>query len=150
MDNNNNNINNNNMNSNNNKIMNDENDDQNGIDFLNVFLVYYKKLHNKKSYIHMFHDIIYKNDTETNRCMEMLYNEMHKYEQSEKNEGKEIIIYNYENEEIEKNELSKCRELYVLTLNDEPVKICEMLLPLIKYVSELKWSEISWSINKIK
>ena len=56
------------------------------VNFINVFLCYYKHLFNKKNNTHMFTDVDYDKPGSTNRCMELLYDEMYKYSQNEEHE----------------------------------------------------------------
>ena len=119
---------------------------ENGKEFLNAWLMYYRKILNKEENINMFHDIKYKEKKETNRCMEMLYEEVIKYR--EKQEKKEIEII--EEEDYEEEEYDEMDEIYILTIGIKEKKICESIIPLIKYISEREWEKEKWSINKIK
>lgn len=115
-----------------------------GISFLNVFLCYYKKLFNKEQNTSMFHDIDNSHINSTNRCMELLYEEIYKF----KSTDDENLLSLYEPDGIDINE---CKELYVLTIDNKYNKVCQYILPLIKYVSDMdNWQDINWSIIQLK
>lgn len=122
----------------------DEQDDN--VNFFNVFMCYYKNLFGKEKNINMFHDIDYSKDNSTNRCMEFFYSELHKYQEHENN-GREEEITIYEPDSVD---LDKCDELYVLMIDNEQNKMCQTLLPLIKYVSTLDWLTMTWRIDPFK
>ncbi len=121
-------------------------DQEENVQFLNVFMCYYKHLFNKDNNTNMFHDVDYGLDNSTNRCMEFLYTEMHKYEEHEDN-GRDDQITIYEPCSVNLDEQD---ELYVLMVDNKQNKMCHTLLPLIKYVSTLDWSNMIWRIDPFK
>lgn len=123
--------------------LNKEEEFEEKVGFMNVFLCYYKQMFDKSKEVNMFSDVDYDNDASTNRCMEMLYDEMFKYQNCEDEEALTILDPSDVN-------INKCKELYVLVINNKQEKACQMLLPLIKYVSTLDWMNIDWSINPVK
>ena len=94
----------------------------------------------------MFHDVDYELDNSTNRCMEFLYAEMHKYEDHEDNDRQDQITI-YDPQPINLDEYD---ELYVLMIDNKQNKMCHTLLPLIKYVSTLDWLNMTWRIDPFK
>lgn len=125
--------------------MDNKNDDENGIVFLNVFMCYYKKLYKIEDKIDMFYDIDYNDVKSTNPMMENLYSHVYKYKKYSI-DPKETDIY--EPSEID---ISTCPELYALTIDGKYNKVCRFLVPLIYYVSEnYNWMEINWKIINLK
>jgi hypothetical protein len=124
---------------------------QNGIHFLNVFLCYYKQLFNKDSNVNMFHNVDNSEDlNSTNRCMEMLFDEMEKYKLREENDEL-IMLSNPEDLNPDEIKIDECDELYVLTINNKEDKICQTLLPLLMYISSMdEWEKINWCVNPLK
>lgn len=121
----------------------DDLDMQQYVNMINVFTVYFKKLFEKKNSDNMFTNIDYTKENSTNRCMEYLFEGMHKLKLEKVENKKEI----YNPKELK---IDDCTELYVLYIDDEPNKVCQYLLPLIWHVGTLKWCEINWKIMPIK
>jgi len=127
---------------------NDDNDDdeknEKYVNLMNVFLCWYKQVFDKEKPVTMFHDIDYKKEESTNRCMELFYNEMYKYN-SNKDDDDKIAIYDPEDIDI-----NKCEELYILTVDSINKAVCQCLMPLLIEVSKQDWLNINWSITAIK
>ena len=112
------------------------------VNTINVFTVYFKKLFEKSPNYHMFSDIDYNKEQSTNRCMEYLYEEMTKLKLEKLDTKKEVY-------EVGGLDINNCKEMYMLYINNIPVKVCEYLLPLIYYIGELDWWDIDWIIIPI-
>ena len=63
----------------------------------------------------MFEGIDYSKEDSTNRCMELFFNELYKYNRNEK-VGNKVTIYDIK--DPEKPNLINSNELYVLTIGD--------------------------------
>ena len=123
--------------------MNDQFDKEaNYVAMLNIFQIYYKTLFRRPKNEHMFTDITEENCT--NRCLELLYEHMHKYKKYF-DTNKSII---YKKNEFPKN-VDDCDELFLLKVNNKEI-VCELLIPLVQYLMEFKWEKINWSINQLK
>lgn len=109
---------------------------------MNVFLCYYKQMFQKSKDTHFFSELDNgENDNSTNRCMELLYDHMHKM--SENHDKIKLI-------KPEEADIDTCYELYVLNINNEQKQACELLWPLIIHVSELDWLNLDWNIATLK
>ena len=117
----------------------------NFVNLLNIFTCHYKKLFAKKESLKIFDGVDYEKLNSTNRYMEFLYEEIFKFNKSTI-EDKDVL-YDPENDEID---INKCIELYALYVNNEIVYVCKFLLPLLHYLSEVKWLEVEWSIMPLK
>lgn len=113
----------------------------NGVDFLNIFLIYYKQLFTKPTNINMFNDIDYNKGASTNRSMEFIYDHVCKYKEGISD--KELHFTNNIN-------IETCKELYQLnTPNYLPV-YCQYLVPLITHLTTLDWVNLKWEIIPLK
>lgn len=115
--------------------------EDNYVNLLNVYLTYYKTLFNKNKSESLLDDINHDKINSTNRGIEFLYGEMAKMKEDN---DKDII---YKPGELK---LEECEELYVLLIDNKQVYTCQLLLPLISYVSTLDWININWSIDPLK
>ena len=113
------------------------------INIMNIFTIYYKQLFNKEKESHMFEEINYEKENSTNRCMELLFEEIVKYNKCE--DQNITKLYNEEELDIE-----KCPELYALLIDNKVEKVCQLLIPLIVYLAGMEWTNIDWSIHPIK
>jgi hypothetical protein len=119
--------------------------DENGIDFLNIFLIYYKQLFNTKMDVNMFDQIDYTKQNSTNRCMELLCEHQQKHEECKNNDRKaiyELSLWPYA--------IDDCEELYQLNITGYPSLVCEYLVPLIMYLTTQEWTIVEWSIVSLK
>lgn len=105
-------------------------------DFMNVYMIYYKKLYNKKTNYKMFDDL--DSNKDTNSCMEILYDEIERYKKSSKEINENIKNYN------------ECERIYIIYYDEEKKGYCDNLVTAIKYISEKEWKEKNWSIMQIK
>ena len=117
------------------------------INLLNIYTCYYKKLFVKNKNITMFENIDYEKLDSTNKCLELLYEEIYKFNKSL--EDDKDILYDPDDENID---INQCKELYSFYIGTEPKYVCKYLLPLFKYVGETykNWTEIDWSILPLK
>lgn len=125
----------------------EEKEFQEDLNFLNIYLWYFKHLFNQKKSMHMFEGINYEKDDSTNRCLELLYEEVEKYKEA-KDDITKITLYNPDEINI-----NNCQELYVLIINNEHKKVCQTLIPLIRYLATdetNKWTEMNWMIVPLK
>ena len=123
----------------------EENDYGNFVNLLNIFTCYYKKLFCKKETASIFEGIEYEKRDSTNRYMEFLYEEMFKYNKS--NIEDKDVLYDPEDADID---INKCNELYALYVDNEIKYVSKFLLPLLYYLSEIKWLETEWNIMPLK
>ena len=114
-------------------------------DLLNVFTCYYKQLYQLKQEAYMFEGIDSEKKDSTNRCVELLYEEIYKFQIST-NEDKDVL-YSPDDESIN---YDNSIEIFVLYVSGEPIYATQFMLPLLRYVSELDWINLEWSIIKIK
>ena len=121
----------------------DEKDYKEPVDFLNVFICYFRTLFNQKSNMHLFDDIDFNKTDATNRCMEFIYEHVYKFNQMEDKDKADL----YEPGDLD---INKCQELYVLVLDNKQNKVCKTLAPIIQYVATLDWTQIKWSIHPMK
>lgn len=123
----------------------EENEYGNFVNLLNIFTCYYKKLFSKKETSSIFEGVDYERIDSTNRYMEFLYEEISKYNKSTI-EDKDVL-YDPEDNDID---INKCSELYALYIDNEIKYVSKFLLPLLHYLSEMKWLEVEWSIIPLK
>lgn len=114
-------------------------------DIMNVFLCHFKQLFTKKQNATLFEDIDYDKNDSTNRGMEFIFGEITKYNQSG-DESKDKL-YSPDSDEID---IELCEELYILYLESEPIFVSKYLFTLVSYVASINWSNIEWSLIKIK
>lgn len=115
------------------------------VTFLNVFLCYFKNLFAENKDAHMFTGIDYNKNESTTRCLEFIYNELYKYQEVENQDPTRTKLL-----PISKVDLDKFEELYILLINGEQKYMCEFLVPIIEYVATLDWTNIKWSIMPLK
>lgn len=121
-------------------------DNDRDVNFYNVFLCYYKRLFQNKPDTNMFSGVDHEDDKSTNRCMELLYDEMYKYREAVKKDKTCADIVDSDSLNID-----QCDELYLLIVDDDKEYVCQLLLPLIKFISQLEsWETTSWSIMNLK
>lgn len=112
-------------------------------DLLNVFMIYFKKMFMREMKATMFDHIDYDSYDSTNKCMEMLYEEIVKFNIS-KSPDKDVL---YAPHEININD---AQELYSLYINNEHVYCARFLIILLKYVTTIDWSTTNWSVVPLK
>lgn len=108
-------------------------------DFLNVYMIYYKKLFNVNPNTNMFTGVDYNELDSTNRSMEYLYDHMNRFNEATGTD-KDLIC------EPDDLDPSKCSEIYLLMVDGTPVKTCQLLIPLLSYISTLEWNNIEWTV----
>jgi len=123
---------------------NDKVNKETGIHFLNVFMCYFKKLFNREQDQNMFNNINYTKFNSTNRPMELLFEEVQKFNVAEKNYPMKIKIF-----DPHQIDINKCQELYILVIDNKQYKVCQTLIPLLYFVSELEWTKINWRIDPV-
>ena len=119
---------------------------------VNIFTCYFKQLFERKEYATIFDGLDYDKEdektgkcTSTNKCMEHMYEEMFKYNKSI--EEDKDILYDPDSDLIN---IDICEELYVLYVDSEPKFVCKFIMPILHNLSNSDWSNIEWSILKIK
>jgi hypothetical protein len=115
--------------------------------FINVFTYYFKQLFGKDNSTNIFENIDYDNKNSTNRCMEFIYEEIFKF-----NNSKIIdkdMLFSPDDDTLDIN-CTSFLELYALYIDNEPIYICKFILPIIGYLCGLDWGNIDWNIVKIK
>jgi hypothetical protein len=124
----------------------DQDDKEYGIqiNMLNIYICYFKQLHDRREKDTMFEHVDYGKEDSTNKCMELFYGEILKYKVSE--EEDKGTLYGPDSE----LQIDKCNELYSLYINYEPKYVCKYLIPIISHIATLDWTTISWSIIPVK
>lgn len=112
---------------------------------LNIFTCYFKQLFESKQNSNMFDSVDIDKKDGTNRCLEFLYEEMFKFNNSK--ETDKDMLYDLDDDDLNIDEV---KELYMLSIDSIPLYVCKFLLPLLKYLSTQKWNEINWTILPIK
>lgn len=115
------------------------------INLLNIFTCYYKKLFERKEHEHMFEGTNPEIRDSTNRCIEFLYEEIFKFNKSD--EEDKDVLYEPDDDNLD---INKCKELYILCIDNSPVLVCKFLLPILQYLGEQDWLNIEWSIMPLK
>lgn len=115
------------------------------VGLLNIYTCYFKQVFRRQQDETMFDHIEYDQNDSTNKCMELLYEEINKLNKSD--EPDKDVLYSPDDESVN---IDNCRELYILYLDDFPTYVCKQLLPLMRHLAKLKWANISWSIIPIK
>lgn len=106
------------------------------VDILNVFIMYYNKLHN--THYNMFNGIDKYEDTTA--MMEEFYE--HMYEYNSQPELREL--YSLDDERLEMND-----DVYGLKQDDNIICVSGLLLPIFQYIIEnIDWKnkEVNWNI----
>lgn len=115
------------------------------VNLLNIYTCYFKQLFRRNQGETLFDHVDYDKKNSTNKCMEFLYDEINKFNESTI-EDKDIL---YEPDDISVD-INKCTELYTLYINSEPLYLSKFLLPLFQYLATIDWYNIEWSIIPIK
>lgn len=110
------------------------------VDLLNCFIIYYKKLNNVPEKVNMFENIDYDKLSSTNKQMENFSALM---DEATKNDT--ITI-----QDPDEVDITKVDNLYALMVDDDIIKVCTIVFPLLEFVTELEWNKISWSIVPLK
>lgn len=115
------------------------------VSILNVFTAYYQKSY-KKENISML-DEIKRDDywTGTSHMMELFYTMLYNYKLYKTSNPDMIEI-----KDVGTIKAETCDELYGLYLNNQMIKICKTLLPLIIYIVEENLDRDSWNIVNLK
>lgn len=121
--------------------------DENLVEFglLNVFTCYYKQLYQTNQEVHMLDGIDVNKKDSTNRCIELLYEEMYKFRISV--EQDKDVLYDPDDDFLD---IESCNELYILHIDGDAKFASKYMMPLLRYTSDLDWINIEWSIIKIK
>lgn len=114
-------------------------------DLFNVFTCYYKQLYQVKQEASMLDGTDADKNDSTNRCIELFYEEIHKFRISD--DPNKDVVYSPDDEDID---YDNSNEIFVVHMNSEPTYATKYMLPLLRYISELNWLEIDWSIVKLK
>jgi hypothetical protein len=111
---------------------------------LNIFTCYFKQLFSREAYSTMFENVDLDKNANTNRCMEFLYEEINKFNNSA--EEDKSNLYGPDDDV----NMEQCKELYTLYVKDEPIFLCKYLLPIFEYLATIEWNVVDWSIIPIK
>ena len=114
-------------------------------DLVNVFIKYYNETINPKpdgkpNNYHLFNNIDYTKKESTNDIMEHLYEEILKFKMSKEEDA---TIYEYEMDHYHAN------NKYILILNGSPNKSCNIVFPILSYLSSIDWMNNEWKIETI-
>ena len=108
------------------------------VSFINVTVCHYKRLFNKTTV--NFEDIVSEDSIHN-----FIMRELKKMEKTEDSEPDLCTIYN-----IDGIDIDECEEFYILEYKEEEnmtmFKICKTLLPLLKYISTLDWTNHEWTV----
>src|SRR4029078_4526401 len=85
------------------------------VDIFNIILIHYRNLFNKSIQVNMFDDII--NEEDTNRCLELFYEFLYKYNNAKHDKYAYTLIYEVENYD----EVKFFDELYSLVIKDKNI-----------------------------
>lgn len=126
-----------------------ENDDRthenlfkNDIGIINILTLHYKKTFNVTKNVTLF-DGIKDVDKDTNKCMEFVYGEIFRYNESVIND--KDVLYNLDDD----IDLELHKEFYCLMINGDPIFMSPFILPLVSYLATLDWVDMDWEINNI-
>ena len=115
------------------------------VQLLNVFLCYFKQVFHKDGPVNMFSEVDNSKEDSTNRCMEMFYEEMIKYN-SRQNDPRMVDILKTDDVDIK-----HFKELYMLSFNNgEEDLYSQSLMSLIYHLSKIDWANTSWNILPLK
>lgn len=112
------------------------------LEYINILTAYYNKLVGKKENI--FSDIDYDHLNSTNRCMEYIYNHVLKFNECVDEDKKDLVHYK------DICNIEEFENFFILSINDVNLYGCELLLPLIMYLSTVDWENLIWDINIMK
>jgi hypothetical protein len=113
------------------------------VNVLNIFMIYYKKLHSVSEKQHLFDGIDTTDNTSTNKPTESLFEIIELYKNSV--ESDKDMLYDI-NDDVD---INKCRELYMVYINEKPVYLAKYLLTIFNYIATLD-NTVMWSIMPLK
>jgi len=116
-------------------------------DFFNIFLCYYKKLYEKKETTHFFDGVNSQEQNSTNRCMELLFEQIADYKENSHNLHKQNI---YDPDDPELKKFSSEESIYTLAIDSDNKKISGSIIPLITYLTELDWRQLNWNLYPLR
>jgi len=129
-------------------IPDDESDYLTHVDILNIYNVYHKTLYNKNNNATLFDEIDIENITSTNRSLENLFDEIHRYKTSDK---RFTTLYDpivYKNTYLQHAKLPEGHPFYIIKIDDVE-KVTHNLITGINFIASNDWKNIKWSINQI-
>ncbi len=112
-------------------------------DIINIYMVYYKNLFQKEVDLTMFDGIDYSKSNSTSRPMELFYDHVCRYKEKEHDELNASIY-------VDKEDTKEWPSLYILTLEGEEDKFCQLLVPLLSYLATKDWANSKWAIIPMK
>lgn len=115
---------------------------KNDIGIINILTLYYKHAFNITKNVTLF-DGIKDVDNDTSKCMEFVYGEIFRYNES-LIEDKDVL-YDLDSDV----DIGLYKEFYCLTINNEPIFMSPFTLPLASHLATLDWIHIDWQINNI-
>jgi hypothetical protein len=126
-------------------------DDNNDLyfDIINIFNVYFKTLFNRDQNSTLFDGINSDDPCSTNRAMETLYEEIHRFKSCQ-NE-KYIKLYDpteYRDKYLISGKLDEDYPFYMVKLSNSE-KVTHNLITAISYIASFNWKECDWEINQI-
>ena len=129
-------------------IPDDELDFMSHVDILNIYNIYYKTLYNKNNNATLFDEIDLNEITSTNRSLENLFEEIHKFKISDQ---RFTTLYDptiYKNTFLKNSSLPADYPFYIIKTEDEE-KVTHNLITGINFIASKDWKNIKWSINQI-
>ena len=115
------------------------------VSLLNIFTCYFKQLFRRKQDETIFDHVDYDRKNSTNKCMEFLYDEINKFNDSK--EEDKATLYSPDDPSVD---INNCNELYSLYIKNEPKYVCKYLLPIVQYLTTIEWHTVTWAIIPIK
>lgn len=112
---------------------------------LNLSQLYFKKSGLLNNTQHMFANIDYAIDSSTNKCMELLYDCMHNFQEMKKKDENSVLVY-----EPNDNLMDIYEELYVILIDEDVKGVTPCLYSAITYLANIDdiWN-MNWSIVHI-
>lgn len=135
-------------------MKNNMDNNENGIELANIFLIYVKQLFRRNDNSTLFDDEGIddkEKDGNVSRYMEYLYDETRKYKDRMNKNPKRVDIIDVSNDEdFELRDFLEYNELYVLTIDNNNICMSQTLMSLMLYLlSNYDYTDINWAINKI-
>ena len=132
------------------ELVDEEMDSRTGICIgtINIFMIYFKKLFQKKHDLSILDEINDMKMDDTNRPMELLFEHMEKFNKNKDNVDAITI------RGLGEFDINSCQELYSLKVNSGPyanVELgCKFIIPLISFLSEQDWKNVKWTLLPLK
>jgi hypothetical protein len=112
------------------------------VSLINIFKLYFDKLYMSPGK-NMFDGVNYEDEKSTNRCMELMYEAVYNSQQHPEKEYNKLYLPT----EIK---IDQYNDLYALKIDTKIKYICPLLLPLLQYLLNEKWTKMNWHIFRLK